>query len=153
MLSDADGEVYEKYADELVRFASGLVGPDDASDVLSGAVLRAFTSPAWAGVSNHRSYLYRSVLNEARMWHRANQRRLAREDRHRPPAEWWDPDIRPDVREAVGALDVRSRAVLFLSYWADLTPDEIARLLDISESTVRRVEARAKRRLRRKLHD
>ena len=50
-------------------------------------------------------------------------------------------------------LDVRSRAVLFLSYWADLTPDEIAPLLDISASTVRRDLVRAQRKLRRKLDD
>jgi RNA polymerase sigma-70 factor (ECF subfamily) len=153
MLSDADGEIYEKYADELIRFASGLVGPDDASDVLSGAVLRAFTSPSWPAVTNHRAYLYRGVLNEARMWRRTNQRRLARDDGQRPTDEWWDPEVRPDVRQAVAELDVRSRAVLFLSYWGDLPAEEIAQLLDISVSTVRRDAARAHRRLRRKFHD
>jgi RNA polymerase sigma factor (sigma-70 family) len=153
MLSDADGEIYAKYADELVRFASGLVGPDDAADVLSAAVLRAFTSPAWPGVSNARAYLYRSVLNEAHMVRRADRRRLARDDRHRAPAEWLDAEVRPDVRRAVAALEVRARAVLFLSYWADLPNDEIGRLLGISASTVRREAARAHRRLRRLLHD
>jgi len=153
MISDADGEIYEKYAEELIRFASGLVGPDDATDVFSAAVLRAFTSSGWAAVTNRRAYLYRSVLNEARMWHRTNQRRLARDDRHRPPVEWWDPEVRPDVRAAVASLDVRSRAVLFLSYWADLPPEEIGLLLNISASTVRRDADRAHRRLRRKLHD
>ena len=153
MISDDDGEVYEKYADELIRFASGLVGPDDAADVLSSAVLRAFTSSSWAGVANRRAYLYRSVLNEARMWRRAAQRRLRRDDRHRGPGEVWDPEVRPDVRHALAALDVRSRAVLFLSYWADLAPDEIADLLDVSPSTVRRDAARAHQRLRRKLDE
>jgi len=149
MISDDDGEIYEKHADELVRFASGLVGPDDAGDVLSAAVLRAFTSPAWRTVTNRRAYLYRSVLNEARMWRRAAQRRLRRDDRSKGPAEVWDHDVRPDVREALDALDVRSRAVLFLSYWADLDAGGIADLLDISVSTVRRDAARAHRRLRR----
>jgi len=153
MISGDDGEIYEKHADELIRFASGLVGPDDAADVMSAAVLRAFSAPAWLAVTNHRAYLYRCVLNEARMWRRATQRRLRRDDRHRGPAEVWDPDVRPDVRAALAALDVRSRAVLFLSYWADLAPDEIAALLEISPSTVRRDAARAHQRLRRKLDE
>jgi RNA polymerase sigma factor (sigma-70 family) len=87
------------------------------------------------------------------MWRRTNQRRLARDDGQRPTDEWWDPEVRPDVRQAVAELDVRSRAVLFLSYWGDLPAEEIAQLLDISVSTVRRDAARAHRRLRRKFHD
>jgi DNA-directed RNA polymerase specialized sigma24 family protein len=35
-----DKEVYRKYADDLVRFATGLVGPTDAPDVVSEATLR-----------------------------------------------------------------------------------------------------------------
>jgi len=47
VISEADGEVYGKYADELIRFATGVVGPDDGPDAVSTAVLRTFTSPAW----------------------------------------------------------------------------------------------------------
>jgi DNA-directed RNA polymerase specialized sigma24 family protein len=42
----SDEEVYRKYADDLVRFAMGLVGSCDADDVVSGAILRAFSSPS-----------------------------------------------------------------------------------------------------------
>ena len=58
-------EVYSKYAGELIRFATGLVGPWEAEDVLSGAVLSAMYSRHWPAVKNPRAYLYRSVLNEA----------------------------------------------------------------------------------------
>jgi RNA polymerase sigma factor (sigma-70 family) len=165
MIHESDGEIYEKHADELIRFASGLVGPSDAGDVLSSAVLRTFTSPAWSSVTNHRAYLYRAVLNEARMWRRSQGRRLQRDDRHgRPDGDAVDADgssaghgrttvVRVEVRAAIAELDVRSRGVLFLSYWADLTPDEIAPLLDISASTVRRDLVRAQRKLRRTLDD
>jgi len=165
MIHESDGEIYRKHADELVRFASGLVGPSDAGDVLSSAVLRTFTSPAWPSVTNRRAYLYRAVLNEARMWRRSQGRRLVRDDRHgRPDGRAGDEGgagggddrtttVRAEVRSALAELDVRSRGVLFLSYWADLTPDEIAPLLDISASTVRRDLARARRKLRRMLDD
>jgi DNA-directed RNA polymerase specialized sigma24 family protein len=35
----SDEEVYAKHAEELTRFATGLVGPADAADVASAAVL------------------------------------------------------------------------------------------------------------------
>jgi DNA-directed RNA polymerase specialized sigma24 family protein len=37
-------EIYEKHADELIRFASVLVGPSGAEDVLAGAMLRVLGS-------------------------------------------------------------------------------------------------------------
>jgi DNA-directed RNA polymerase specialized sigma24 family protein len=118
MIDDSDGELYEKYADELIRFASGVVGPSDAADVLSSAVIRAFTSPSWSRVVNHRAYLYRAVLNEARMWRRSQGRRLARDDRHARPSERTgssasdheSTSVRAAVRAAVAGLDVRARA-------------------------------------------
>ncbi|HVM14687.1 MAG TPA: LytR C-terminal domain-containing protein [Egibacteraceae bacterium] len=45
-MDDGDGEVYEKYADELIRFATVLAGPSNARDVLADAVLRVFTELA-----------------------------------------------------------------------------------------------------------
>jgi RNA polymerase sigma factor (sigma-70 family) len=156
MIEDADGEVYEKYAEELVRFASGLVGPADASDVLSSAVVRTFTSPAWPAVDNQRAYLYRAVLNESRMWQRAAARRRTREVRLAPVDDRGsitDPSVRPEVRAALARLGVRQRAVLFLSYWADLEPADIGLLLGVSSRTVRRDADRAHREMRRILHD
>src|SRR5688572_25536381 len=83
---DSDAEVYEKYAEELIRFSTSLVGPSDAPDVLSMAVVQALASSQWAGVSNRRAYLYRSVLNAARSRRRAEQRRRARETRYGAPS-------------------------------------------------------------------
>ena len=47
-----DSEVYGKYAEELVRFATVLVGPDAAADVVSASVISAFGAPAWLNVRN-----------------------------------------------------------------------------------------------------
>ena len=55
MINLFDAEVYEKYADELVRFAPMLVGPTNAEDVVADAVLRVFGSPAWKAVTNRRA--------------------------------------------------------------------------------------------------
>lgn len=148
-----DAEVYEKYADELIRFATGLVGPSDAADVLSTAMLSALTSPAWGEVRNPRAYLYRSVANAARATHRSDMRRQARESRHTGPDAYQHGNIRPDVLDAVGRLSIRQRAVVFLTYWGDLDPVSIAELLDVSEGSVRRHLARARANLRKVLDD
>lgn len=141
-------ETYRKHADELVRFATGLVGPADAPDVVTDACLRAFGSRQWDSVRNHRAYLYRSVLNEARSHHRSTMRRRVREwktstPEHLPPAY-----VDVDVLEAVEKLSVRQRAVVVLTYWEDLSPDEVARILGVSEGSVKRHLARARSRLK-----
>lgn len=147
-------EVYEKYADQLVRFATGLVGPSDGRDVVSTAVVNAMWSAGWSSVRNERSYLYKSVLNEARRHHRDTMRRRSVELRASLGREVaLLPEIRPDVLEAVGRLSVSQRAVVFLAYWEDMRPAEIARHLGLSEGTVHRQLGRGQARLRRLLHE
>jgi RNA polymerase sigma-70 factor (ECF subfamily) len=150
---DSDEAVYEKYADELIRFATGLVGPSDAADVLSMAVLRSFGSPGWANVRDHRAYLTRAVLNEARMNYRSTMRRRAREQRFLPRDIIEPPEVRPEVLASVSRLSARQRAVVVLTYWDDLDPDEIALRLDISAGSVRKHLARAHARLRKAIND
>lgn len=141
-------EVYRKHADELVRFATGLVGPFDAQDVVSEACLRAFASDRWREVRDPRAYLYRAVLNRARSERRSLQRRRLREERTAQPESVavTEPDL--DVLEAVSQLSLRQRAVVMLTYWEDLPPHEVAERLGISEGSVRRHLARARQRLR-----
>lgn len=69
-------EIDRKHIEELVRFATGLVGPFDAQDVVTDVCLSAFGSSSWRTVANRRTYLYRSVVNHA---HRSTRRRRLRE--------------------------------------------------------------------------
>jgi RNA polymerase sigma factor (sigma-70 family) len=149
-----NAEVYEKYADQLVRFATGLVGPSDGGDVMSTAVVNAMWSSGWTSVVNQRAYLYRSVLNEARRHHRDSTRRSTLELQASPSnsAEQL-PEIRPDVLAAVARLSLSQRAVVFLAYWEDMRPAEIARHLGLSEGTVHRQLGRGQTRLRRILYE
>lgn len=157
MAQDPRSTVYEKYAADLVRFATGLAGPDDAQDLVSSAVVKAMWSPSWEQVVNPRAYLYQAVLNEAKGSYRKSMRRQAAEARaamtsnrgtEGPSASFVDPEI----LEAVGELSPRQRAVVFLAYWEDLRPVEIARRLGLGESTVHRHLDRAERRLRGMIH-
>jgi RNA polymerase sigma factor (sigma-70 family) len=147
----ADGELYRKHADDLTRFATGLVGPDHAADIVSEAVLGCLGSPGWAKVMAKRSYLFRSVYNEAARFHRSSGRRLAREHRAASPEFVELPEIRPEVLAAVARLSTRQRAVIVLTYWDDLDPGAIAELLDISEGSVKRHLARGRSHLKEAL--
>jgi RNA polymerase sigma-70 factor (ECF subfamily) len=148
-----DEEIYRKYADDLVRFATGLVGPFDARDVVTDACLAAFRSRGWADVTNHRAYLYRSVLNHARSHHRSTLRRRLREQRAAGPESRPPVEVDIDVLDAVDKLSVQQRATVILTYWEDLTPAEVARRLSTTEGSVKRHLARARARLKELLDE
>lgn len=148
-----DEEIYSKHVDDLLRFAMGLVGRSDAPDVVSAAVLRSISSKSWPDVTDHRRYLYRAVLNEARNEHRNRQRRWTKELRAAADDRTYLPEYRPEVLAAIKRLSVRQRAVVVLCYWEDLHLEEIASCLGISEGSVRRHLARARSKLRGILHE
>jgi RNA polymerase sigma factor (sigma-70 family) len=144
----SNGELYRKHADDLTRFATGLVGPTHAADVVSEAVLGCLGSPRWPRVIERRAYLYRAVYIAAARFHRTSSRRRSREERAASRERVDVPEVRPEVLAAVSRLSVRQRAVIVLTYWDDLDPPAIATLLGISDGAVRRHLARARSRLK-----
>lgn len=142
-------EVYRRHADELVRYATALVGPTDAPDVVVDAVVAAFRSPAWSKVENQRAYLYRAVLNRSLSVRRSDARRVARELRVAGSEPVAAGESSLDAQRALAGLSPQQRAVVYLTYWEDLTPAQVAALLDVSEGTVRKQLARAREQLRR----
>jgi RNA polymerase sigma-70 factor (ECF subfamily) len=148
---ESDEALYAKHASELTRFATGLVGPTNAPDVVSSAVLSCMSSKQWPKVTNTRAYLFRGVLVAAHELHRSNARRQAREERC-ATRDWFEAaEVRPEILAAVNALSIRQRAVTVLTYWFDFDPPFIARLLEISEGSVRRHLARARAHLKESL--
>ena len=141
-------EIFREQVGDLTRFATSLVGPSDASDVVSGAVMKTMWSPSWENVRDHRAYLYRAVLNEARMLARSASRRRLREARVAVAAVAPDHDFRPDVAAAVARLSVQQRACVFLTYWEGLEQKEVAERLGIGVGSVKRHLSRARSRLK-----
>ena len=146
-----DEELYGKHADELIRFATTLVGVSLAEDVVANAVVKAMTSPSWPTVTEHRAYLFRSVLNESRGLGRSDRRRAHREQvaARAEPAD--EPMVSFEVRDAIGRLSLRERSVLYLAYWHDLSVDEIARTLGLSRRSTERALTDARRTLEERL--
>jgi len=143
-----DADVYEKYSDELIRFAAALVGPSGAEDLLANAMLKSFRSLHWDAVDNKRAYLYRVVWTEAHQHRRSVRRRLRREMRA-APHEAVDPTtVDRDVLNALQRLASRERAVVYLTYWIDMPTAEIADFLQVAPRTVERDLTNARRTLK-----
>ncbi|MEM8921904.1 MAG: RNA polymerase sigma factor [Actinomycetota bacterium] len=149
----SDEAVYAAYSSELVRFAAGIVGPDDAPDVVVEAFLRVARSSTWSRARDKRALWYRAVVFEARSWNRSTTRRHVREQRVAATVPTTVVEARRDdrVTEALAVLSSQQRAVVMLTYWADLDPPGVGRLLGISEGAVRKQLARARRKLKGEL--
>jgi RNA polymerase sigma factor (sigma-70 family) len=141
-------ELYVDLAPELIRFAVSLVGPSDAEDLLGSAVAKAIASTRFDRADNKRAYLYRMLLNEAHKSRRSTGRRLNRELRVvRGDAIEMEKGLDPDVLAALKRLSVRQRAVIHLTYWADLAPQQVADTIGTSLRTVERELTNARTRL------
>ena len=136
-------EVYAKYRDELLRYATALVGPNDAEDVVSTVVLRTIRRRRLDQLENPRGYLLKAVLNEARgLGRRRNHSRLPDELEQVAP-----PDL-VEVLDALWQLPVRQRAATYLYYWESAPVVEIAETMGIGSGTVKRYLHLARRRLK-----
>lgn len=143
-------EVYEKHSTDLVGYATALVGPVDAWDVVSEAMLRVFSSGRFEHVREPRAYLFRTVHNEAARRTKRSALSAAKELLAPKPAP---PDLQPNLDHlgVFAVLSVRERAVIYLTYWQDLPILEVADYLGINDGTVRRYLARARTKLRKEL--
>jgi RNA polymerase sigma factor (sigma-70 family) len=158
VMEDDTAELYRKHAADLLRLSTMLVGPGDADDVFTEAVLNATRARKWSDLDDDArgAYLYRTLINQARQWSRSKSRRQRRDAiwAARQRAETDDLSVpQSEVWEAVASLSQRQRAVVFLTYWEDLEGASIAERLGISVGTVRRYQVRAREQLRRKIDD
>ncbi len=141
---------YLKHADHLLRFASAVVGPSAADDVVASVVMRVLVeSNEWRSIRNLQAYLMRSVMNEAidRQRRRSRRRRRELDDSANAPLASFNDHVRTEVLDAVGRLSPRQRAVVYLTYWLDRSASEVANELDVSVRTVERELTRARREL------
>lgn len=144
-------QLWREHAPELLRFATVLVGPSDAHDLVVEAVLKASDSLALGDVRNRRAYLFRAVSNRAHDLRRSRERRWVRDLAAIGPPAGAPPDSFVDVRRAVAELSLSQRAVVYFVYWEDLTERDTAALLQVSPGTVRRHLFRARNQLRKAL--
>ena len=135
-----DRDIYEAIAPGLMRFATALVGPDDAADVVSAVVVRVLGKRALSSLEKPEAYLMQAVMNEARQTYRGRARQHRAMVRVGPGPNARDAaDVaRTDLTDAVMALPPQQRAAAYLVYWCDYTSAEAAELMGWSDGTVRR---------------
>jgi RNA polymerase sigma factor (sigma-70 family) len=141
---------WQDHGPAVVRYATLLVGPNDASDVTAIAFGK-LTQAHRAAIDDVRSYWMRAVFTVAQDQHRSRRRRQVRDLHAVLPAETVMPETELDIRRAVASLSVQQRAVVYFTYWEDLDSAQIGTLLGIDAATVRRHLTRARSRLRKVL--
>jgi RNA polymerase sigma factor (sigma-70 family) len=141
---------WHDHAPAIVRYATLLVGPNDAADVVAIAFDR-LTQPHREPIVDVRSYWMRAVFTVAQDQHRSRRRRQVRDLYAVLPAATTTPETQLDIRRAVASLSVQQRSVIYFTYWEDLDSAQIALLLGIDAATVRRHLSRARLRLRKVL--
>lgn len=140
---EGDGAVFARYRGELVRYATALVGPSHAEDVVMTVVARTIRRRRLGEIEKPRSYLMRAVLNEARG--------LGRRRVTAPLADDMPVAAVPGMAEifdVLMSLPVRQRAVVYLHYWERATIREIAGAMGIGEGSVKRYLHMARNRLK-----
>ena len=147
------GDLVRRLAPRLVR------DPDVADDLVQETWLAAIERPperSEAGVA----WLRAVMRNIAVRLHRGDGRRHARE-RAAATGEATESTfdvverlaLQHEVVQAVLALDEPYRTTLLLRYLDDLSPDDIARRMDVPRNTVRARLYRARRRIREQLDE
>lgn len=142
--------MYEQVRGPLMRFAASLVGPDEASDLVSEVVVATMQRRALSSLDDPKAYLMQAVLNRAR----SRGRQLARErhavSRLRAAGSGDQPSGESDLDlvRLVAGLPVRQRAAVFLVYWEDLASSEAAELMGVRPGTLRRYLYLAREKLR-----
>jgi RNA polymerase sigma factor (sigma-70 family) len=144
----SDEAIYTKLKDDLIRYATALVGPDRAEDVLSTVVLRTLRRRRLSTLRDPRPYLFRAVLNEARNTLRKREPTLYVSE----PVEDSHPD-QQGIVAAICELPPRQRAAIYLVYWEDMSIAQAADAMGARPGTVKRYIHMARNRLRGVLDD
>jgi RNA polymerase sigma-70 factor, ECF subfamily len=160
---DGDGggfaALVRQYERPVFNLAFRMLGDrEEARDVAQAAFLKALESL-------HRfdpryrffSWLYRIAMNEALdvLGRRGRQTELTdvHESGDDPARDALDADLGAQVRGALGALSPEHRAVLVLRHYQELSYEEIGRVLELPDATVKSRLYEARERLRARLGD
>lgn len=139
-----DETIYRKNRDDLIRYATVLVGPSGAEDVVSTVVLRILVRRRLDDLDEPRAYLFRAVLNECKTRLSRRRTHLSVTEMGTVPAD----DPQPDIIQAVLELPPQQRAATYLVYWSGMTVAETAELMGIRPGSVKRYLHLARRTLK-----
>ncbi len=147
---DCFAAIFERHADQILRYAHARLGADLAEDVTAETFLAAFGRRATYDVaySDARPWLFGIAIRQIGKHRRAERR--YREAVSRLPAEPTAADfgeraaermtaeqLRPRIAAVLSGLSRQDSELLLLIAWAGLTYEEAARATGMSTSAVR----------------
>jgi RNA polymerase sigma factor (sigma-70 family) len=158
------GAIFDRHADEILRYAHARLGPDLAEDVVAETFLAAFHRRDHYDRSRDdaRPWLYGIAIRQIGRHRRAERRRqqaFARiqaetvtDDFGERSAERITAEqLRPRLAAALAGLPRRDRELLLLIAWAGLTYEESAQAMGVTLGTVRSRLHRIRKRTRQAL--
>ena len=135
------GEVYDRHASALLRFAARAAGPSDAEDVVQTTFVTAAKIAASydARTDSARAWLFgiaARIVQERRRAIFRLTRALFRVASDRPPTPPPSDAHRADLERGLGGLSESKRVVLLLTEVEGFTCEEIASMLSVPIGTV-----------------
>lgn len=138
-------EVMRGRGTRLVAYATLLVGPAAAEDLVQDALIRSFTRErSFAHVNAAEAYVRRTMATMSidafrrRRSGDAGAKRFADEERLGEARATRDAERRLDVLAALASLSPRERACVLLRFYDDLTIREVSEQLGLAVGTVKR---------------
>jgi RNA polymerase sigma factor (sigma-70 family) len=144
------GEIFDRYADDILRYVAARLGGDLAEDVTAETFLAAFRARGGYDLSreNARPWLYGIAIRQIGKHRRAERRylqALSRIHAEMVTADFGDrvadrvtaEQLRPRLSAVLSGLTHKDRELLLLVAWTDLTYEEAAQALGTSVSAVR----------------
>jgi RNA polymerase sigma-70 factor (ECF subfamily) len=147
------GQLYERYAQDVLRFAFYLTGNHaEAEDITSETFVRAWVESEAIRVGTVKAYLFMIARNLHVDWRRRESRRgtLAQDPADPAPGPEIESEDRSELRAIVAALQRLpeiDRAALLLRAQHDMPYETIAQVLGVSPGAVRVKVHRARIRL------
>jgi RNA polymerase sigma-70 factor (ECF subfamily) len=160
------GEIFDRYADDILRYVSARLGSPLAEDVTAETFLAAFGARGRYDRSrpNARPWLYGIAVRQIGKHARAERRyrqALSRVQAETVAADFGDrvadrvtaEQLRPRLSAVLSELPRQDRELLLLVAWTDLTYEESAQALGLSISAVKSRLHRIRTRTRQALGD
>ena len=154
-------ELLERHGRSLTLFLNGMVqSMEDAEELMidSFAVIASETvSYTPRRDCRFKTWLFAIAQNKARMLHRKRRLVFTELDEEicsetsLPEPELFEKEERRQLYEALEEINPDYRQVLFLTYFEDMKPEEIARVLKKSSKQVYNLTARGKEALKKAL--
>jgi RNA polymerase sigma-70 factor (ECF subfamily) len=145
--NDALCRIYEKYKDNMLRLASGLLNDRTAAEDIVHDCFVSFAKSAdrLKLRGNLKSYLSTCVVNRVRSWHRSRQRHKTINPNEAEPAisntkrpEQWiiENEQLKQLNNALGQLPYEQREAISLHAQGGMKFREIAKSQDVPTSTI-----------------